>query len=627
MKMHHTPIEATNPFAEAANGGQTLPGQGGVTGGGEAHEAWHRAVEQAGLDIEDGVIADGIEVQTDVLPVAPIVGMGDQERTDEISVSWDRLSMTVASMVAWNMQVEMVEESPAGEMSLGTDPAQITSVDPNSVLMGDGGEDTIGADAALGSGLALALSKAISETNTSFQNDGSTKTGPAVDVVENLVSSTAIATETVLPAAAGDPGLVTLAENSPQMSSVGAVSKDTTTDQNQNAPDMFSIPSEKNVAGDVMGIELAATTEAPMTAQTVAALDGKTTPTVAESVSVKTASVAQSAADAAVLDQESPTPEIKTTADAPKAIKSPTKSVDTGLERLAGIRAAIAELDAHVAKSSQVTASNDPSAELKGRLAELDMTYRVSRDVIHNTNTSVEKSVPMQPIDNGALKAPKPTQTSGDEGMALDGDDLDSPVAKRTPSLTRNLAKPEMASGIHRPGRMGQSAGTNSEMNGQMSFSESSASITGNENSEISADVDRTIEFAEFDAANIEAGEVPELPIGDLSQLDIDIEDPAGNVRLAMTKEAEEVVVRLETPEEVVEEYREMEEEIGKQIAKQGLDLTDFSADAHGDQNEDGESSLISENESNQNAQTDVEKGEQTLEETGDSARLINRIV
>ena len=75
MKMHHTPIEATNPFAEAANGGQPMPGQGGVTGGGEAHEAWHRAVEQANLDLEDGVKTDGVAVQVDGPSVVPVVGM------------------------------------------------------------------------------------------------------------------------------------------------------------------------------------------------------------------------------------------------------------------------------------------------------------------------------------------------------------------------------------------------------------------------------------------------------------------------------------------------------------------------------------------------------------------------
>ena len=57
-----------------------------------------------------------------------------------------------------------------------------------------------------------------------------------------------------------------------------------------------------------------------------------------------------------------------------------------------------------------------------------------------------------------------------------------------------------------------------------------------------------------------------------------------------MTKEAEEVSVRLETPQEVLEEYREMQEEIDERLAKQGLDLGNFSADAHGE-SDDSQSS------------------------------------
>ena len=627
MKMHHTPIEATNPFAEAANGGQPMPGQGGVTGGGEAHEAWHRAVEQANLDLEDGVNTDGVAVQVDGPTVVPVVGMGDQERTDEVSVSWDRLSMTVASMVAWNMQVEMVEESPAGEIALGTDPSQIASIDPNSVLLNDDGADTMTQESELGSGLALALSKAITDTNAEFPNESVTEVAVDSDMTENLATASSLQSPVDSVVELETLGSAESGKDVQLTSSVVSTNANTEVTQQQNTSILSAASSDEGVIGQQLEVDPTTGMETSFTPGADESGSVQTGQTVAQSTNVMASANTETTPENVAMEKDVLTPELKTTTDASKAVKTTTKPVDTGLERLAGIRAAVAELDAHVAKSSQTTSTHDPSAELKGRLAELEMTYRVARDVIHNTNTSSEKSVTTQPIGNGELKTSKLNQPSGDETTKLDGDDLDSPVTRRAPGSSRNLAKPEMASGIHRPGRMSQTGGTNSDVNSQMSFSEASASITGNENSEISADVDRTIEYAEFDAANIEAGEVPELPVGDLSQLDIDIDDPAGNVRLAMSKEAEEVVVRLQTPEEVVEEYREMEEEIGKQIAKQGLDLTDFTADAHGDESEDGESSLLATNESNQTAPTDVLKGEQTLEETGDSARLVNRIV
>ena len=75
------------------------------------------------------------------------------------------------------------------------------------------------------------------------------------------------------------------------------------------------------------------------------------------------------------------------------------------VERLAGIREAIAELDAHVVRSSQTKPSADPTAELKGRLAEIEMTFRASREVMQGTNSTAAKTAPVQMSQDNVIKA------------------------------------------------------------------------------------------------------------------------------------------------------------------------------------------------------------------------------
>ena len=129
------------------------------------------------------------------------------------------------------------------------------------------------------------------------------------------------------------------------------------------------------------------------------------------------------------------------------------------------------------------------------------------------------------------------------------------------------------------------------------------------------------------DTQNIEASEIPELAVQDVSNLDIDIDDPMGTVRLAMTRDAEEVSVRLETPQEVLEEYREMQEEIDERLARQGLELGHFSADSHGDSEDEQRASNERTGEFNQAETSGPMRGEEELAQEGTSARLINRIV
>ena len=129
------------------------------------------------------------------------------------------------------------------------------------------------------------------------------------------------------------------------------------------------------------------------------------------------------------------------------------------------------------------------------------------------------------------------------------------------------------------------------------------------------------------DARTIEAGETPELAVYDLNEIDLDIEDPMGTVRLAMSKEAEEVSVRLQTPQEVLEEYREMRDEMDEKLAEKGLDLNEFSADAQDDSRDGSDEKNENAQESNQAAEKPASDGRIDLANEGASARLINRIV
>ena len=108
------------------------------------------------------------------------------------------------------------------------------------------------------------------------------------------------------------------------------------------------------------------------------------------------------------------------------------------------------------------------------------------------------------------------------------------------------------------------------------------AAQTGVVNAEI-ANQDTMTQVTKVDSEQIDAGEVPE-PVADPSHLDIDADDPAGTVRVCMTKEAEEVTVRMETPQQVLEEYQDMESDLEKALAMQGLNLSDFDASGRGEE-------------------------------------------
>ena len=82
----------------------------------------------------------------------------------------------------------------------------------------------------------------------------------------------------------------------------------------------------------------------------------------------------------------------------------------------------------------------------------------------------------------------------------------------------------------------------------------------------------------------------------------------------------------METPQQVLEEYQDMEADLEKALAMQGLNLTDFDATGQGAE-QDEESGQAAEQPDKNSSPREVDPGVQNLEQTGDTARLVNRIV
>jgi len=83
----------------------------------------------------------------------------------------------------------------------------------------------------------------------------------------------------------------------------------------------------------------------------------------------------------------------------------------------------------------------------------------------------------------------------------------------------------------------------------------------------------------------------------------------------------------METPAEVLEEYREMEEEMAEAMASQGLDLSDFSADEQGFSQDADEAQSRDAARTSSDSVMSQTVGDQQLKQSGSVSRLVNRIV
>jgi len=620
-------IQAPSLFAEAAYGPEGVPGLNGVTGGGEAHDmAWQNALAdaQACALVNDNpdLISDVPGVITEPqanVPVGEDMAMGAGKMKEEHPLSWDRLSMTVASMVAWNMQVSMADDSPAGVFDSGPLEAQ---AETHSIL-GASGEfvdsDLEALEQSLTGGSTATIEVASSETVK-----GSTLGGQAWNAVQK---------DAAFPSQSIDQAPATQAETS-------VLSNDLQTDSTL-------LREGADTTASLEGLQVNSTEASLNSLQSqVERPTGTSLPTqdptimkVSQDVLVSEipSSQTQSAQDVSSVPGEALTKSAPgkgaDSAEFKGVVRVNESSVSksnaaAGLTQLEGIRSALAELDAQAAIRAQVAAFHaDAETPVAKEAPVTPMTANATTPVASSVAKS-ETVAAAQPIKGHKAREQNGVSMSG----TIDGSDADLLEERPRPpgmgTAFRELSGNPQERVMKMP--MGQTA-QNQDVTVQSTVDINAAHV-GAENAEISADQDMLVESIATNSEIIEASEVPELPIQDASHLDIDIDDQAGRVRLAMTKEGQEVAIRMETPQEVLEEYRQMESELDEAIAGQGLDLSEFSASSHdgdefsADGDGDGKSSGSKRN-SNQGMVDAVSDEPGTLEQDGTTARLVNRIV
>jgi len=619
-------IQAPSLFAEAAYGPEGAPGLNGVTGGGEAHDvAWQNAL----ADAQVGALAnDNIDLISEVPGVnnespleahlADATAMGTGTMKEEHPLSWDRLSMTVASMVAWNMQVSMADDRPSGLVESGTLDAQTES----DSILGASGEFL---DPEL-----EALEMSLTDGSTSRELKASENVYGQVLGGQGLA---AFQKDTVISSLPMEP-------TAPAHANMSGPSHDLQTDSTllrEGADTTASLEglqvnsTEASLSSLQSPVERPTGTSLPTQSPTIMKVSQDVPVTEIPSSQIQGAKDVSSAPSEAVM--KSVTDKGPDPAEFRDVVRVNESSVSrphtaAGLARLEGVRSALAELDAQATIRAQVAAFQ---AESNPHMAkDIPVTPEPA-----NLTTPVAPTVSKSetPVVAQAIKGHK----ARDPNLASVSETVDSANSElleerpRPPGMGQALR--ELSGNLRdRVMKMPMGQPIQSQDVTVQSTVEMNAVHVGVENAEISADQDMLVQSIVTDSEVIEASEVPELPIQDASHLDIDIDDQAGRVRLAVTKEGQEVAIRMETPQEVLEEYRQMESEMDEAIAGQGLDLSEFSASSHdGDEflaDEDGDNkSSRSNNNSNQDGVDAVSGEPGTLEQDGTTARLVNRIV
>jgi hypothetical protein len=297
-----------------------------------------------------------------------------------------------------------------------------------------------------------------------------------------------------------------------------------------------------------------------------------------------------------------------------------SENVQLGKQRLDGIRAVLSSLD--------------EQANVRNTVAEFLAPDRVEFRSVQGPMMTAGAVGPS--MDDGgvapvianqvSVQTDKNIQTESNVQPMLD-DTRTFGVTEESSKAFPSRSRPALGEGLQPKGQLPQKSQSAPTVEPGQTSTQINAAVVGAENAEISKDQEAVAQVVEAEAEIIQPEEVPELAVQEMSHLDIDIDDPLGTVRLAMTREAEEVSIRMETPAEALENYKEMEAEMAEAIAQQGLDLGDFSAEAHdfGEGEEESAGDGKSRNESSR-SETGTD-GVETLEQSGSKSRLVNRIV
>jgi hypothetical protein len=610
-----TVIDTTGLFSEAAFGADGVPGLNGVTGAGEVHEAaWREAIDTA-LGSATDLSVETLSTELDSGVSEAVMAAGDVQQSNP--VSWDRLSMTVASMVAWNMQIGMADDHAAdileagqvlgSDAHVGESPVDVPVQDP-----------AWSADIAAGE-VALAVSTHelqrtlanVFEPTQQLNPLGKAMKGvslPGGAIPSSTVDATGISTAlqwSELGLAEGRSGT---------LSTEGSIA-----DVNQGQ------------AADVRGMADGSTgqsqlSSAELNSRSEISAHFESEPTIkADSGNTKLGDTLTTAVRAGLNQHFVEAEELVAVRHVHDSSVAKTR-LDMGQERLQGIRAVLSELEAQVDLKS-ILGSERPA------MAAGTAGLSVKAETIAAQMQQVESQARVAQVNGRPGLA---MARSGEElkqqadGVQSESDgsgDFSVEDIEDAPRLVRGARR---LIPIDKPVKVNlQGTSTQVEAGPVNTQADVNAVVAGNENAEITHDQEQAAEVAIGDARTIEASEIPELAIQDASSIDIDIDidDALGSVRLAMTREAEAVSIRLETPQEVLEEFREMRSEMDERLAHQGLDLTEFSADAHGENTGESSPEHAVNKESNQGDSVREVKGSQDLAQDGLDARLVNRIV
>lgn len=605
-------IESAGLFSEAAYGVDGPQGLTGVTGGGESHEiAWKQALQDAKASLPQSThLQSAVPDGASGAAVEPLVSADTAASHIKAAnpMSWDRLSMTVASMVAWNMSVELADDVSASPLIDGTLPEPTRSISSTGTVVDE---------AELPSAQLAPTSPHLTPSVELGANEAS---GGIAGSTQPVASAQAIEDGSATPEVQPYAGLLDEGEGSDSTAMAQravstsrvygeepqrAVPEKWTAKSNgseasrQGVNPLESISSAATGSGNAFGVGISPVPQNEIHSSQQLVVKAS----VNELTHAMDASNNDDAAFESVIRVRS------TSVERPE--------ITEGRQRLEAIRHVLARLDQQAVERNAVSqVIRQPvlnpqvsTPAMAGAVGASTVTGPVSRGTdpaLSSTSNSVEQAAGETVM-----------QPEADTSRPFDG------AVRRSDGQPSRLMKAGRT-GPNAVGSMRESSAIDPNALTGMS---AEASVVGAENSEITKDQNASLETFRVDAEVIDSSEIPELAIQDVSHLDIDIDDPLGSVRLAMTREAEEVSIRMETPEEVLQQYREMEEEIAEAVAQQGLDLGQFSADAQNSGGDDASSDTPRSNQSFTDPKRGSDGGEKSLEQSGTVSRLVNRIV
>jgi hypothetical protein len=623
-------IQPTNLFVEAAYGQDGMLGLDGVTGQGESHDiAWKQALSDAASQLPASSL--NAPIPTEQVNVGAM--NGGQEQGAELApymggqdnpVSWDRLSMTVASMVAWNMSVGMADDVLAKSI----DPSPVSEPVPEEGIL-------LSSEVLQDSDLALM------DSSRDLVQPGFISAATLEEPLgRSEFGESDVGLQTAVEADTPDTKEFTAALDVAEMNQGSTPNKSVIfregSEVNQSLEGMQSESTETREVGSKYPMDARLGTTTGNAANSIMKGLGSTPDTeIPPAYQTGRSGTSESTGSAEASDQAAGTMPNVTKAgqdplDAILRVRSSSvvdPEVLAGKQRLAAIRQVLGQLE-NQAKLNEVVAefrdTSRSAQQLQGAVLE-GIDTKGSPQVIDAKSGT-------QPV-SGAIPESQLNQNSGNTGA---DDDVEDGGTFGTVSEDGEPLDPESRPSLAkaRPGGIGSARGTfrpqsKVALQAPIPQGDLSAAITGSENAEIASDELTLLEGIEFDAETIDTNEVPELAIQDPSQLDVDIDDAAGTVRLEMTRDGEEISIRMQTPQEVLDSYRDMEDEMGGALADQGLDLSQFAAEAYdpdGEEDHDG-SDRANKEESRRGGSDTGTVGAQELEQTGATSRLVNHIV